>query len=95
MGVVHGEWGTKTKPTIVPSMYEERIIGCICKYRVQFKCLCWCALIGILCNQKCLHLGDEDTTFIQWMNLKSGPPQRCECGHWYQLVKGNPTHIQH
>ena len=46
MGVVHGEWGTKTKPTIVPSMYEERIVGCICKCRVQFMCLCWCALIG-------------------------------------------------
>lgn len=32
MGVIQGEWGTKTKPTVVPSMYEERIVGCICEY---------------------------------------------------------------
>ena len=31
MGVVQGEWGTKAKPTIVPSMYEERLVGCICE----------------------------------------------------------------
>ena len=24
-------WGTKQKPTIVPSMYEERLVGCVCK----------------------------------------------------------------
>ena len=24
-------WGTKEKPTMVPSMYNERLVGCICK----------------------------------------------------------------
>lgn len=43
MGVVQGEWGTKVKPTVVPSMYEERLVGCICELVVCF----WCALIGI------------------------------------------------
>ena len=39
--------------------------------------------------------GDEETTFVQWMQLKNGPPQRCECGHWFKLIQGNPTKIQH
>ena len=44
MGVVQGEWGTKTKPTVVPSMYEERLVGCICEYKVQYSvlvCINW------------------------------------------------------
>ena len=24
-------WGTKIQPTIVPSMCNERLVGCICK----------------------------------------------------------------
>lgn len=64
MNVQEGPWGTKTQPKIVPSMYEERLVGCIC---------------------------DDDTTFVNWMKLHKGPPQRCECGHWFQLVQGNPT----
>ena len=40
-------------------------------------------------------LDEEDSTFVQWMLLKSGPPQRCERGHWFQLVQGNPTKIQY
>lgn len=31
MDVVHAAWGTKDKPTVVPSMYEERLVGCICE----------------------------------------------------------------
>ena len=39
--------------------------------------------------------GDEDTTGINWMVLKGGTSQRCECGHWFQLSQANPTGIQH
>jgi len=30
MSLNEGPWGTKDKPRLVPSMYEERIVGCIC-----------------------------------------------------------------
>jgi len=26
--------GTRDKPTLVPSMFEERIVGCICEFLV-------------------------------------------------------------
>lgn len=68
MQVQHLPWGTKAKPTVVPSMLNERLVGCICQ---------------------------EETTVVHWMQLKSGPPQRCECGHWFQLAQGNPTKIQY
>ena len=47
MGVVQGEWGTKAKPTVVPSMYEERIVGCICECKVQ-------CLVLVCINWNCL-----------------------------------------
>ena len=34
MAIHKAVWGTKDKPTVVPSMYEERLVGCICKYVV-------------------------------------------------------------
>ena len=46
MGVNVGPWGTKDKPRLVPSMFDERIVGCICEFGW------WCALIGVsLANQ--------------------------------------------
>jgi len=42
-----------------------------------------------------LHpLGDEDSTFINWMMLKKGAAQRCGCGHWFQLAQANPTKLK-
>ena len=41
----------------------------------------------------CVIAGDEDSRQIVWMNLTSGSPQRCDCGHYFQLVKGNPIDI--
>jgi len=32
MNITKGAPGTRDAPTLVPSMYEERIIGCVCKY---------------------------------------------------------------
>ena len=32
MSLNEGPWGTKDKPRLVPSMYEERIVGCICEF---------------------------------------------------------------
>ncbi len=66
MKVQTGPVGTKDKPRLVPSMYEERIVGCIC---------------------------EEDQSYINWMVLKSGSAERCECGHWFQLVQANPTKL--
>ena len=43
MSVHKAVWGTKDKPTVVPSMYEERLVGCICEFIP-----CCCALIGNL-----------------------------------------------
>lgn len=31
MSVNRGPRGTKDKPTLVPSVFGERIVGCICK----------------------------------------------------------------
>ena len=36
LGLNQGPRGTKAKPTLVPSMFEERIVGCICKYSVMW-----------------------------------------------------------
>lgn len=66
MKVQTGPPGTKDKPRLVPSMYEERIVGCIC---------------------------EEDQSYINWMVLKAGTTQRCDCGHWFQLVKANPIKV--
>ena len=38
-------------------------------------------------------LGEEDATFINWMTLKKGEPQRCQCGHFFELVQGLPYNI--
>ena len=37
--------------------------------------------------------GEEDATYINWMMVKKGPPQRCECGHWFELIEAKPTKI--
>lgn len=34
LNVKKGVPGTLDAPTLVPSMYEERIIGCVCKFCV-------------------------------------------------------------
>ncbi|XP_018010356.1 cytochrome c oxidase subunit 5B, mitochondrial [Hyalella azteca] len=34
---------------------------------------------------------EEGATSINWMWLYRGQPKRCECGHWFTLVKSNPV----
>ncbi|XP_071482246.1 cytochrome c oxidase subunit 5B, mitochondrial-like [Diadema setosum] len=34
-------------------------------------------IVGCIC--------EEEQTHINWMWLYAGEPQRCECGHWFQL----------
>lgn len=43
-------------------------------------------IIGCVC--------EPDDHGMVWMVLKSGPPQRCECGYWHVLKKGNPTKVE-
>ncbi|XP_075231327.1 cytochrome c oxidase subunit 5B, mitochondrial-like [Lycorma delicatula] len=63
MNVVKRGVGTKDKPTLIPSAFESRLLGCICH---------------------------EDSLYINWMCLYKGAPQRCNCGHYYQLVYKEP-----
>ncbi|XP_039278105.1 cytochrome c oxidase subunit 5B, mitochondrial-like [Nilaparvata lugens] len=51
--------GTRDKPTLVPSAFESRLMGCQCH---------------------------DDSTHINYIWLHRGPPQRCACGYYYQLV---------
>ena len=106
MKVQTGPWGTKEKPQVVPSMFEERIVGCICEFghyiglctlcgqplSVCSASLCLCVLLDTVVLLP-YSSGDEDSTSITWMVLKKGPPGRCECGHWYQLAHGNPIKV--
>lgn len=39
-------------------------------------------LIGCICEEESVH--------INWMWLVEGQCSRCECGHWFQLVKTTP-----
>ena len=48
----------------------------------------------LVCVCLFVYTGDEDSTFIMWMNLKKGAAQRCGCGHWFQLVQANPTKLK-
>ena len=32
-------------------------------------------------------------TYIQWMTLKKGEPQRCDCGYFFELTSGLPYNI--
>ncbi|XP_062506505.1 cytochrome c oxidase subunit 5B, mitochondrial-like [Corticium candelabrum] len=43
-------------------------------------------IIGCIC--------EPDDHAINWMVLKSGPPQRCECGYFHVLQKGNPNKVE-
>ncbi|XP_065062527.1 cytochrome c oxidase subunit 5B, mitochondrial-like [Rhopilema esculentum] len=61
LNVKKGPPGTRELPTVVPSSFDQRIVGCIC---------------------------EEDATSINWMILKKGPAQRCECGNFFQLTAG-------
>merc|ERR1711872_1108749 len=61
LNVKKGPAGTREKPTLVASSFDQRIVGCVC---------------------------EEDATMINWMILKKGAAQRCECGNFFQLVSG-------
>ncbi|XP_033123703.1 cytochrome c oxidase subunit 5B, mitochondrial-like [Anneissia japonica] len=61
--VKHCSPGTRDAPIEVPSVFEKRVVGCIC---------------------------EEEMTHVNWFNLYSGEPQRCECGHFFKLTKRDP-----
>ena len=41
MKIHHAAWGTKDKPTIVPSMCTERLVGCICELLSMYYGYAW------------------------------------------------------
>lgn len=43
-------------------------------------------LLLILSSPSPLPPGEDNANHIKWMELKTGPPRRCECGHWFVLV---------
>ena len=51
---------------------------------------CW-SIMQSVNNHYCS--GEEDMTYIQWMTLKKGEPQRCDCGYFFELVPGLPYNI--
>lgn len=40
-------------------------------------------IVGCIC--------EEDATCVNWMWLHEGQPRRCECGHWFKLIKKAPV----
>ena len=36
------------------------------------------------------HICEEDQGHIEWFYLYKGEPQKCICGHWFQLVPVDP-----
>lgn len=75
--------GTKENPNLIPSAFDARIVGCICKLNsVQL----WLKTF-LIPTFRFISLGEEDQTYVQWMWLQKGLSKRCECGHWFKLVE--------
>lgn len=74
--------GTKDSPNLIPSAFDARLVGCICKI-LPFKHI----TIIIVCT----FLGEEEQTYVNWMWLYQDHPKRCECGHWFKLVEKAPV----
>ena len=82
--------GTKENPNLIPSAFDARIVGCICKLFVFV--LFQHYLISISTFYLFLkYPGEEDQTYVQWMWLQKGTAKRCECGHWFKLVEKAPV----
>lgn len=84
--------GTKEKPTLIPSAFDARILGCICKYFYRMfpssELLLFIYLLIVFTYD--FFSGHEDQTYVQWMWLYKDVPKRCECGHWYKLYYVEP-----
>lgn len=76
--------GTKDQPNLIPSAFDARIVGCICKLILHI------FLIIPSTFYFTLILGEEEQTYVNWMWLYQGHPKRCECGHWFKLVEKAP-----
>lgn len=83
MHVIKRAEGNKDSPTLIPSAFDARIVGCICKCFLISKAIDVCLYF--------FYSGHEDQTFIQWMWLHQGSPKRCECGYWFKLVEKAPV----
>ncbi|XP_072026062.1 cytochrome c oxidase subunit 5B, mitochondrial-like [Amphiura filiformis] len=40
-------------------------------------------IVGCIC--------EDEQTFIKWMWLYDGEPQRCDCGRWFKLTQAEPV----
>ena len=77
---------TKENPNLVMSMFEERIVGCICELMSGQFVYTSCLLVY-------LFTGEEEQNYILWWMIHAGDPVRCQCGRWFKLKKGNPTKL--
>lgn len=77
MNVLKRGSGTKEKPTLVPSAFSGRIVGCIC---IQVK-----GILSSLMLKNFFYVAGKDNRFVNYMWLEKDCPKRCECGHWYKL----------
>lgn len=80
--------GTKEQPTLIPSSFDARIIGCICSYIETTGY--YSKRLDIIENNYVLFAGDEDQTNVQWMWINKDSPKQCECGYWFKLYHVEP-----
>ena len=81
MSVHTGPYGTKEKPTMVPSLLGERVVGCICKC-TYIMYMYYCSSTGNQSNQ--LYSIDYDTS----VTLLNGTLLLCICWHSKRSVAG-------
>lgn len=89
MHIMKRAQGAKDSPTLIPSAFDARIVGCVCKYHNASSpgVLYWLLIDFSVADET----GHEDQTFVQWMWLHQGQPKRCECGYWFKLVEKAPV----
>lgn len=83
MAVIKRGSGTKENPTLIPSAYNGRIVGCICKFNGYFL-----EVFRFSNTYVCMFVFDSegnDNRFVNFMWLEKDCPKRCECGHWFKL----------
>lgn len=61
--------GTKENPNLIPSAFDARLVGCICKLLKSCSCLGKTLKASIFVFFFCFITGEEDQTFVQWMWL--------------------------
>lgn len=76
MKVQTGPWGTKEKPQVVPSMFEERIVGCICELGLLVCAGHYITLVSVFCFDTVVHF----LSLIRWWGFNGNHLDGCKEG---------------